>query len=317
MKEEVRRGDKGTTTTQKAEGRSKKDEGPPLQKLIESYLEGQTFSERTRHGYRARLRLLAGFLEPSGLQPREITKAHLSQYAATLDGLSPATRTGYLQTIKSFFAWLCEKEILIGNPASHLCRPRASPPETLPLTEAEAVRLLNAPDTDTILGLRNRALLEVLYATGMRVDELLHLQLQDLDLSRRLCFIRKGKGGKGRWVPLTEEACRFTAAYLEASRPRLIKNRFSLYLFLCRTAPRLGIQCVQAVCKKAARRAGITRRVYPHLLRHTAACHLLENGASLFHVQLLLGHALATTTQRYTHVSLGHLKEAFRCHPHA
>ena len=289
----------------------------PLLGLIEDYLSNQTFSPRTKHSYKARLGLFAAFWGPSGFHPREITKAHINEYAASLERLSDATRTGYLQTIKVFFAWLCEKEILLGNPAYHLRMPYPSTLAPLPLTEGETVRLLNAPDTNTILGLRNRALLEVLYATGMRVNELLNLQLQDLDLSRRLCFIRKGKGGKGRWVPLTEEACRFVAAYLEASRPRMIKNRFSLYLFLCRTAPRLGIQCVQAVCRNAARRAGITRRVYPHLLRHTAACHLLENGASLFHVQLLLGHARATTTQRYTHVTLGHIREAYRCHPHA
>ena len=181
------------------------------------------------------------------------------------------------------------------------------------------MRLLNAPDTDTHLGLRDRAILETLYATGMRLGELLALTLQDVDFSERQCFIRKGKGGKGRWAPLTHEACTFLQAYLDTARPRLVRRgKFTDALFMGLRGRPLDRDGVRALCRLHARQAGITRRVWPHLLRHTAACHLLQNGASLFHVQLLLGHALPTTTQRYTHVTPGLMRSTLTaCHPRA
>jgi site-specific recombinase XerD len=250
------------------------------------------------------------------LSPREITKAHVNAYAASLDAISERTRSDSLRVLKAFFAWLCSENLLLTNPASHLSIPRPSSLAPLPLGEREVVRLLNAPDTGTVLGLRDRALLETLYGTGMRVGELVALNLQDVELSEKLCFIRKGKGGKGRWVPLTEEAAHWLRAYLENARPRLYKKKISSRLFLSERSP-LTRSGVETICRRYAQKAGITRRVWPHLLRHTAACHLLENGASLFHVQALLGHALAVTTQRYTHVTTRHLMEAYRCHPRA
>jgi site-specific recombinase XerD len=180
------------------------------------------------------------------------------------------------------------------------------------------VRLLNAPDTDTHLGLRDRAILETLYSTGMRLGELLALTLQDVDFSERHCFIRKGKGGKGRWAPLTHEACTFLQAYLDTARPRLVKARPVPQIFVGLRGRPLDRDGVRALCRLHARHAGITRRVWPHLLRHTAACHLLQNGASLFHVQLLLGHALPVTTQRYTAVTPGLMRSTLQaCHPRA
>ena len=271
----------------------------------------------TRESYTGNLSRFLVFLDPGGvLTPREVTRAHVNAYAASLDGKAEATRAHALGTLRLFFSWLCAENLLLSNPASHLLIPHPSTLAPLPLTERETIRLLAAPETDTVLGLRDRAILEVLYATGMRTGELVALKIQDLDLSRKLCFIRKGKGGGSRWAPLTGEAVHALGAYLEASRPRLYKKRITLALFLS-SRSMLTRSGIEGLCRRYANQAGIGRRVWPHLLRHTAACHLLENGASLFHVQILLGHAYAVTTQRYTHVTRRHLLEAYRCHPRA
>ena len=259
----------------------------------------------------------AAFLDPGGvLAPKEITRAHVNAYADSIGDRSEHYRADTLRMLKAFFGRLAATGRLLLNPASHLRLPRLKFQPVVPLSERDMRRLLDAPDTDTVCGLRDRAMLEVLYATGMRSGELRLLKLQDVDLSERQCFIQKGKGSKGRWVPLTEEACRFTAAYLEASRPRLVGTRPTPYLFPNRRGGRMSAVGLGERCHHYARQAGLPRPVWPHLLRHTAACHLLEGGASLFHIQKLLGHVNATTTQRYTHMSAGHLKDVLKaCHP--
>jgi len=291
----------------------------PLLGLIETYLSSQGLGERTKRSYRDRLGLFAAFLDPGGiLAPREITKAHINAYAVSLEDKSEATRAAYLKTLKLFLSRLTEENILLTHPAAHLTFPNLRPLLPVPLSEREMMRLLNAPDTDTHLGLRDRAILEVLYSTGMRLGELLALTLQDVDFSERQCFIRKGKGGKGRWAPLTHEACTFLQAYLDTARPRLVKARPYPQIFVGLRGRPLDRDGVRALCRLHARNAGITRRVWPHLLRHTAACHLLAGGASLFHVQLLLGHALPVTTQRYTAVTPGLMRSTLQaCHPRA
>ena len=317
---------KATPLLQKAEVRSKKEEEgakkkptTTLKTLIKEFLSSQSFSADTQRSYRQRLERLLAFLKTAGAQkPREVTKAHISEYAATMEGQSDSTRAAYLATLKTFFAWLVARDGLLLNPAALLRIPRVSSPGPLPLSEEEMERLLDAPDTGTVLGLRDRAMLEVLYSTGMRSGELLALTLRDVDLGEKLCFIRKGKGGGSRWAPLTEAACRTLEAYLERARPRLTAGGPSDYLFPSKFTPRLGIPCLDFRCRRYAKQAGIERRVWPHLLRHTAACHLLQGGASLFHVQMFLGHAWVSTTQRYTHVGDGRVREVYRrCHPRA
>ena len=318
--------EKRTPLLQKAEVRSKKEEGgaknkpaTTLQTHIKEFLSGQSFSADTQRGYRQRLERFLAFLTAAGARtPREVTKAHINAYAATLEGRSDSTRAAYLATVKTFFTWLTGRDILLLNPAALLRIPRPSSPGPLPLSEEEMERLLDAPDTGTVLGLRDRAMLEVLYSTGMRSGELLALTLRDVDLGEQLCFIRRGKGGGSRWAPLTEAACRILEAYLERARPRLVAGGPSDYLFPSKFTPRLGIPCLDFRCRRYAKQAGIERRVWPHLLRHTAACHLLQSGASLFHVQMFLGHAWVSTTQRYTHVADGRVREVYRrCHPRA
>jgi site-specific recombinase XerD len=308
---------KADPPSKKDELRSKKDEGPRLQKLIEEHLQDAYTNPTTRESYGYTLKGFCAFLSTLGVQtPQAIRKTHLDAYGATLDGWEPVTVMGRLHRVKRFFDWLLKKEILLTSPADHLRLHKPEPPIRIPLTEDEVNALLAAPDVGTILGLRDRAMLETLYATGMRVSELLALHLQDVDLADRTAFIQKGKGGACRWVPLTEASVDFIRAYLEKARPRLAKEESVPYLFLSGMARPLCRQYLQVLCRRYAKQAGIERKVWLHLIRYTAACHLMGNGATVFHVQLLLGHGKLSSTQRYTPLTLPQLQETLtRCHP--
>jgi len=314
--------EKRTPLVKKAEGRSKKDEGPPLQKLIQEHLQDAYPNLLTRETYGYTLKGFCTFLATLGVQtPQEIRKAHLDAYGATLDGWEPVTVMGRLHRVKRFFDWLLKKEILLTSPAAHLRIHKPEPPTRIPLTEDEVNALLAAPDVGTILGLRDRAMLETLYATGMRVSELLALHLQDVDLADHTAFIQKGKGGACRWVPLTEAAVDFIRAYLDKARPALaqetgIRAASAPILFVSKQGGPLTRQHLGVLCRRYAKQAGIERRVWLHLIRYTAACHLMGNGATVFHVQLLLGHGKLSSTQRYTPLALPRLQEIHtRCHP--
>lgn len=308
--------EKRTPLLQKAEGRRKKAEGPTLKALIQEHLTDAYTNPTTRETYGYTLKGFCSFLSGLGVRtPQAVRKAHLDAYGATLDGLEPVTVMGRLHRVKRFFDWLLKKEILLTSPADHLRLHKPEPPIRIPLTEDEVNALLAAPDTSTILGLRDRAMLETLYATGMRAGELLALHLQDVDLAEQTAFIRKGKGGYCRWVPLTEASVDFIRAYLDKARAALAVDS-TPFLFVSKQGGPLTRQHLGVLCRRYARGAGIERRVWIHLLRYTAACHLLGNGATVFHVQLLLGHGKLSSTQRYTPLTLPQLQETLtRCHP--
>ena len=302
----------------KAAGKAKKKPTTtPLKALIQEHLTDAYTNPTTRESYGSTLKGFCAYLAGRGVRtPQAVKKTHLDAYGATLEGLEPVTVVGRLHRVKRFFDWLLKKEILLTSPADHLRLHKPEPPIRIPLTEEEINGLLNAPDVGTILGLRDRAMLETLYATGMRAGELLALNLQDVDLAAETCFIRKGKGGHCRWVPLTEASVDFIRAYLDKARPALAINSDTPFLFLSKPCRPMTRQHLQILCRRYARGAGIERRVWIHLLRYTAACHLLGHGATVFHVQLLLGHGKLSSTQRYTPLALPHLKEIHtRCHP--
>jgi len=306
-----------------------KEEGPPLQKLIQEHLTDCYPSPYTRETYGQTLAGFCALLRGLGIRtPQAVKKTHVDAYGATLDGLAAATVVSRLHRVKRFFDWLLKKGILLTSPCDHLRLHKPRPPFIDPLTEDEVSRLLNAPDTATILGLRDRSMLETLYATGMRAGELLRLELADVDLAAETCFIRKGKGGHCRWVPLTEASAAFIQAYLDKARPALAqktgvrgqgsgdRGTTTSFLFVSYQGGQISRQHLGVLCRHYAKKAGLEKKVWPHLLRHTAASHLLLNGAPFFHVQLLLGHAKAETTQGYTHINFRHLQETHaRCHP--
>jgi site-specific recombinase XerD len=219
--------------------------------------------------------------------------------------------------LRSFFAWLTGRRVLLFNPAESLRLADRSQPLPKPvLTESEVRALLVAPGADT-LGLRDRAILETLYSTGLRRAELCALDLYDLDQGGELVRVRGGKGGRDRIVPIGSCALEAVRRYLHESRPELVPTPREPALFLAAvTRRRLGVKTLNLIVRKRAEEAGLAKRVTPHVLRHTCATHLLQGGADIRHVQLILGHASVATTQIYTRVAAEDLVTVHRrSHP--
>jgi integrase/recombinase XerD len=250
-------------------------------------------------------------------KPTEITKPVLERYQRHLfyyrqkngQPLSLRRQVLMLTRVRSFFRWLARHNFVLSNPASDLDVPRV-PRRSLPdaLTAAEAEAILAAFDLDDPAGVLGRAMAEVLYSTGLRRAELCDLTVFDLDPARGVVHVRKGKGGKGRMVPIGERALAWIRKYVDDVRPQFVTDPAERALFVNErgapvNAPGLGDRIDQA-----KRRAGITKRGACHLFRHTAATLMLENGADVRYIQEMLGHARLDTTEIYTHVSIGKLK---------
>ncbi|MFC2005518.1 tyrosine recombinase XerC [Chloroflexota bacterium] len=222
-----------------------------------------------------------------------------------------------LSAIRSFFRYLVREEILTENPAQKVSSPKLD--KRLPelLTIEETKQLLEAPDLSTPQGQRDRALLELLYAAGLRVSELVKLNLEQVDLDTREIRVL-GKGSKERMVLMGEPATQALNAYLTQGRTELLDEKKNKALFLNRYGERLTERSVQSLLEEYAIIVGIGRRVHPHMLRHTFATHLLDGGADLRVVQELLGHASLSSTQIYTHVSKSQAKKVYlSAHPMA
>jgi len=242
--------------------------------------------------------------------------ADLRDYFAALEarGLSARSRARQLSALRQFFRFLQREEQITANPAELLDSPRL--PRRLPqvMGEEEVAALLNAPDPGTLTGLRDQALLEVLYATGLRVSELVGLTLKQLDL-RRGVVRPLGKGSKERVVPMVAAAVDKLQLYLDQARPRLLQGRESPYVFINRRGGKLSRQGFWKLLKQYALKAGV-KPLSPHTLRHSFATHLLTRGANLRVLQLLLGHADLATTQIYTHLDAARLRQVHKkAHP--
>ena len=259
------------------------------------------------------------FAESRGLsQWGAVSLAQLQEYLAALEGrgLSARSRARKLSALRQFYRFLQREEKVLSqaNPVELVDSPRL--PRRLPrvLGEGEVVALLAGPDPATPKGQRDAALLEVLYATGLRVSELVGLTLKQLDL-RRGVVRPLGKGSKERVVPMVAKAVEKLELYLAQGRPRLLKGRQSQYLFVNRQGGPLTRQGFWKILKDYARKQGVAG-LSPHTLRHSMATHLLSRGANLRVLQLLLGHADLATTQIYTHVDAARLKKAHqKAHP--
>jgi integrase/recombinase XerD len=259
------------------------------------------------------------YLGERGRRATALDRAEVSRYLLSLReaGLSPRSVARHLSAIRQFHRFLVRAGRTTEDPTAHLEAPR--PWQRLPgvLSTEEVDRLLAARDGATPRDLRNRAMLELMYASGLRVSELVGLRLADVDFSLGIVRVT-GKGDKERLVPVGETAVTSLRAYLRDGRPRLEKGRPSEYLFLGQHGRGLTRQMFWQLIKRAALAAGITTAVMPHTLRHSFATHLLERGADLRSVQLMLGHADIGTTQIYTHLSRGHLKAIYdKFHPRA
>lgn len=230
---------------------------------------------------------------------------------------SPATVARQMASLRSFFKFLCMEKYLEVNPTIYLETPKL--PQKLPrvLSEEEVDRLMQAPQGITPIQLRDKAMLELLYATGMRVSELVNLNMQQLNLD--LAYVRcLGKGNKERIIPLGALAAESIKKYLEKGRPLLLKNPHETTIFINHHGKRMSRQGFWKIIKKRASESQIGKEITPHTLRHSFATHLLANGADLRSVQELLGHADVSTTQIYTHLTKSKLKEIYlKAHPRA
>jgi len=250
---------------------------------------------------------------------QEADRSLLRRYLAELDaaGYVKASIARRVAELRSFGDFLVREEVLERNPFRTVSAPRIPKrlPQYLTVTELEA--LLAAPDTSTPLGLRDRAIIEVLYAAGLRVSELANLDVMDVDLAQAQVRV-VGKGSKERIGLLGRPAVRAVQAYLKMGRPELMGKRSTDALWLNHRGGRLTVRGIALVVGKVSKQAGIRKTVSPHVLRHTFATHLLDGGADLRVVQELLGHADLTTTQIYTHVSQSRAREVYlRAHPRA
>ena len=251
--------------------------------------------------------------------PRGVTLAMLSDYLADRKrgGLSASSIKLVVVALKIFFRFLTAKRIIERDPSEALALPRIERylPETL--NELQVEQFLEKIDTKALHGLRDRAMIELLYASGLHISELANARLEDFNFEQRIVRTT-GKGNKTRLVPVGRKACEALAAYLSAERPKLVKPRTSSEIFLSERGAKLTTTRIWQIVKKHARLAGLEKNVYPHLLRHSFATHLLSNGADLRIIQEMLGHADISTTQVYTHVDQQRLKAVHRqFHPRA
>jgi integrase/recombinase XerD len=222
-----------------------------------------------------------------------------------------------LAAVKGLFKFMLAENLIARDPAAPLAYARE--PETLPrnvLTPREARKIIEAPDVQSVLGYRDRTILEVLYSTGIRKQELMNLTVADVQLEEELLRINGGKGAKDRVVPLTAVACSFLESYINAIRPQLLGKNASRQLFLSQRGRPIARNTLGGIVEKYAELARIKKRVTCHLWRHSCATHLLQNKANLRHVQEILGHRSLATTERYLHLTITELKAAHvKCHP--
>lgn len=290
--------------------------------LIEALVDGflshlaveRGFSPNTLDAYSRDLLGFLEFLEGTGVASLDqVRPAHVQFYLVALHekGLSSRSVARHLAALRSFFRHLVREKALATNPTTSVPSPRLGRPLPKAMSRAEVEALLRAVQGEGPLRLRDQAMLELLYGTGVRVSELVGLNVGQVALATGVLLVR-GKGDKERVVPMGEYAIRALRAYMEKARPALCQARVTQALFLNRSGRRISRQGVWKMLKGCAQRAGLSRTVSPHMLRHSFATHLLEGGADLRAIQELLGHSDISTTQIYTHVARARLKEIHR-----
>ena len=267
-------------------------------------------SKNTLASYRRDLEQLAAFLDKAPLE--KAREEDLFRFFSAKRGkASSAARM--LSTLKRFYGWCLRERRIKADPTLRLEPPKRAPRFPKTLSEADVEALLAAPDTATALGMRDRAMLEVLYASGLRVSELVTLKLFEVNLDAGVVRIM-GKGSKERLVPLGEEAVEWIRNYTKKARPGILKKRTSDFLFVTERGAGMTRQAFWYAIKRYGARALPGKALSPHVMRHAFATHLINHGADLRVVQLLLGHADISTTQIYTHVARERLKQLHAKH---
>ena len=291
--------------------------------LIDRFLDAawaeRGLSRNTLASYRYDLQTLAAHLRQSGQSLEVARRKDILHFLAlsVQQGKSPRSLSRYLSGFRQFYQWLLREGRLDENPCGLIESPKLGRGLPKALSEQQVTALIEAPDTTVTLGLRDRAMLELMYATGLRVSELVSLDLPRVNLNQGVVRVL-GKGGKERLVPMGEPAMNWLQRYMRESRPVLMGRGQCLQVFVTARKSALSRQAFWHTIRRHALEAGITHKVSPHMLRHSFATHLLNHGADLRVVQLLLGHTDLSTTQIYTHIAREGLKQLHaRHHPRA
>ncbi len=287
--------------------------------LVDAFLfelgTGRRLSSNTREAYGCDLRGFVDFLAAESVPLAEFSRPHYLRYLGTLRqrGLSARSVARRVSSLRSFFRFLVREGVLPTSPISAARGPRLGRPLPKYLTVSEVSALLSAPDRESPEGMRDRAMIALMYAAGLRASELVSLRLENVEASAG--FLRVlGKGGKERVVPVAEAALDTLREYMRDGRPRFLRGRATNALFLSRQGRPVTRQTLWNRIGRWARAAGVRTRISPHTLRHSFASHLLAGGADLRAVQMMLGHADISTTQIYTHVTPERLREIHRKH---
>ncbi|MBI4457056.1 MAG: site-specific tyrosine recombinase XerD [Acidobacteria bacterium] len=284
-----------------------------------SYLKVERrLSQNTIFGYRRDLEKLHAFLTAKSWNYLQLRHADLVEFLYHQKPILSARSVARLtSSLRAFYRFLLLDRKLTSDPTENLETPKSWSRLPKYLSESEVEAILQSPDSSTRHGLRDKAMMELLYATGLRVSELVNLRLDEIDI--RVGYVRcVGKGDKERIVPLGEAARRWIFEYLERGRPQYLKGKTSDILFLSQQGSNLTRQHFWELIKKYGKRANLRKSLSPHTLRHSFATHLLEHGADLRSVQLMLGHADISTTQIYTHVTRERLRRIYdQFHPRA
>lgn len=288
----------------------------PAMPLIDKYLDeiwlARGLSDNTLHAYRRDLCQLERALQGPllGATDSDLLAVIADRFKA---GYKSQSSARWLSCIKGFYRHMLDKGRIAVDPSVHLEAPKLGRHLPGSLTESQVRSLLAAPNVETALGLRDRAMLELLYASGLRITELIGLRISAVNHRQGVVRI-VGKGGKERLVPVGQEAMRWISRYLAESRQVLVQGRDCTALFPSRRGRTMTRQTFWYAVKRYANLAGIDREISPHTLRHAFATHLLNHGADLRAVQMMLGHADLSTTQIYTHIAHARLKELHATH---
>ncbi|MDQ1238824.1 MAG: integrase/recombinase XerD [Thermodesulfobacteriota bacterium] len=288
-----------------------------IKRFLDHLLIDKGLARLTIASYGSDLRGFARFTAARKTDLHKLTRSDLLVFLDVLEkkGLSPKTRARKISCLKGFFDFLCRQGLSDGNPTAQLDLPRL--PRNIPayLQEQEVEKLLLVPVDATLEALRDNVMLEVCYATGLRVSELVNLALHNVDLEMG-CVTVMGKGSKERVVPMGVPASQALRRFLEDVRPRLLGQRRSQAVFVTRRGKPMTRQAFWKIMKMLAQTRSIEKHISPHTLRHSFATHLVQNDADLRSVQIMLGHSDISTTEIYTHVAQKRLKQLHKkCHP--
>ena len=287
----------------------------PIDRFLDAVWMERGLSPNTLAAYRADLTALERWLEQQGSDLTAAGRGELLAFMASRvqAGARPRSTARQLSSFRRFYRHLVREGALREDPTAQIAMPKVGRSLPRSLTEEEVEALLAAPAVSDPLGHRDRTMLEVLYATGLRVSELVSLRLSEVNLNQGVIRI-VGKGDRERLIPLGEEAVQWVQQFLQGPRVEILLERQTDYLFPTRRGDRMTRQAFWHIIKRYARKAGIQKELSPHTLRHAFATHLLNHGADLRVVQMLLGHSDLSTTQIYTHVARERLKDLHSQH---